>query len=328
CDLESVVTHFCRVTGLSYNPDWKHILRPLTTLQIERQDLYAFFASTMTRYIPSCPSEHTYQVLRLLLQYHAPDLCSFLETKKISPESYAGQWLSTIFAAAVPRIVLPGIWDVYFQLNDPFLTFFLCLVILINAKEQLLEMSDASKEEIVQTLCSVPAALEVEDVEDFCSLAQHYVSNTPESFRSQFHALLFPTESEKADDMDLTPINSLCLSISVGELLRARSADEQVRYLLVDCRPPDQYNAGHLPTAFHLDSELMLRNPAEFQVSAVRCGAVRCGAVRCCVLRCGVVWCGVIRCGAVRCGAVWCGAVRCDTMRCGVVRCGAVRCCA
>lgn len=30
-----------------------------------------------------------------------------------------------------------------------------------------------------------------------------------------------------------------------------------VRYFVVDCRPADQYNNGHLHTAFHLDANLV-----------------------------------------------------------------------
>lgn len=63
-----------------------------------------------------------------------------------------------------------------------------------------------------------------------------------------------------------------------------------VRYFVVDCRPAEQYNSGHLPTAFHLDANLvhisnittsqcklsvvimyfwlqMLQNPADFSVA-------------------------------------------------------------
>ena len=32
---------------------------------------------------------------------------------------------------------------------------------------------------------------------------------------------------------------------------------EGVRYFVVDCRPAEQYNAGHLPIAFHLDANLV-----------------------------------------------------------------------
>ena len=42
---------------------------------------------------------------------------------------------------------------------------------------------------------------------------------------------------------------------------------EGVRYFVVDCRPADQYNAGHLATAFHLDADLMLQNPSEFSTA-------------------------------------------------------------
>jgi len=44
-----------------------------------------------------------------------------------------------------------------------------------------MEMTD--KKEIISTLQSSPGALEAEDIEDFCSLAQYYASKTPQSFR-------------------------------------------------------------------------------------------------------------------------------------------------
>ena len=33
--------------------------------------------------------------------------------------------------------------------------------------------------------------------------------------------------------------------------------EDCVRFFVVDCRPAEQYNAGHLPTAFHLDANLV-----------------------------------------------------------------------
>ncbi len=59
-----------------------------------------------------------------------------------------------------------------------------------------------------------------------------------------------------------------CLPVSVYELVENSSMEspnsDSVRFFLVDCRPADQYNAGHLSTAFHLDSNLMLQEPVEF----------------------------------------------------------------
>jgi len=56
---------------------------------------------------------------------------------------------------------------------------------------------------------------------------------------------------------------ALCLPVSAYELVEsATEVDmddgvERVRFFLVDCRPAEQYNAGHLSTAFHLDSNLV-----------------------------------------------------------------------
>lgn len=54
---------------------------------------------------------------------------------------------------------------------------------------------------------------------------------------------------------------ALCLPVTAGELIEnialEECADDAVRFFLVDCRPADQYNAGHLPTAFHLDCNLV-----------------------------------------------------------------------
>lgn len=42
------------------------------------------------------------------------------------------------------------------------------------------------------------------------------------------------------------------------------NSPDAVRFFLVDCRPAEQYNAGHLSTAFHLDCNLMLQEPLAF----------------------------------------------------------------
>ena len=44
--------------------------------------------------------------------------------------------------------------------------------------------------------------------------------------------------------------HSFCLTSCVFQ-------KDGVRFFVVDCRPADQYNSGHLPTAFHLDANLV-----------------------------------------------------------------------
>ena len=51
--------------------------------------------------------------------------------------------------------------------------------------------------------------------------------------------------------------NLLCFPVSVNELISSCENEEKLHYFVVDCRPPDQYNNGHLSTAFHLDCSLV-----------------------------------------------------------------------
>lgn len=67
------------------------------------------------------------------------------------------------------------------------------------------------------------------------------------------------SETEREDDK--TVAQALCLPVSVSELIDNTTLPEvpegSTRFFLVDCRPADQYNAGHLATAFHLDCNLV-----------------------------------------------------------------------
>uniref|UniRef100_A0A8C1P182 TBC1 domain family member 23 n=1 Tax=Cyprinus carpio TaxID=7962 RepID=A0A8C1P182_CYPCA len=264
-DVESVITFYCKSRNVSFTPDlsWPHILKPLLGLQLSRKDLYNCFYAIMNKYIPrDCVVKgRPFHLFRLLLQYHEPEFCSFLDTKKITPDSYAINWMGSLFSSNCLPEVSQALWDIYLQQADPFLIFFLMLIILVNAKDGILA------QEGDKMLEQSPALLEAEDIEDLFSLAQYYNSKTPLSLRKENHNLFGSNlVALKEEDMDLS--QALCLPVSVPEILQANQLQpEGVRFFVVDCRPAEQYNAGHLSTAFHLDSDLMLHNPSEFALS-------------------------------------------------------------
>ncbi|XP_016352769.1 TBC1 domain family member 23 isoform X2 [Sinocyclocheilus anshuiensis] len=270
-DVESVITFYCKSRNVTFTPDlsWPHILKPLLGLQLSCKDLYNCFYAIMNKYIPrDCVVKgRPFHLFRLLLQYHEPELCSFLDTKKITPDSYAINWMGSLFSSNGLPEVSQALWDIYLQQADPFLIFFLMLIILVNAKDSILTQEGDSKEDIIKMLEQSPALLEAEDIEDLFSLAQYYNSKTPLSLRKENHNLFGSSlVALKEEDMDLS--QALCLPVSVPEILQANQLQpEGVRFFVVDCRPAEQYNAGHLSTAFHLDSDLMLHNPSEFALS-------------------------------------------------------------
>ncbi|XP_037105919.1 TBC1 domain family member 23 isoform X1 [Syngnathus acus] len=270
-DVEAVVTFYCKSRNISFTSDlsWPHLLKPLLGLRLARSDLYNCFYAIMNKHIPrECvPKGRPFHLYRLLLQYHEPELCSFLDTKKITPDSYAIHWMGSLFSSHCPADVTQALWDCYLQQADPFLIFFLLLIILVNAKESILDREGDNKDDIIKMLEESPSLLEAEDIEDLFSLAQYYQSKTPLSLR-KMNQNLFGSSlvALKEEDIDLS--QALCLPVSVPEILLANQHQQDgVRFFVVDCRPAEQYNAGHLSTAFHLDSDLMLQNPSEFALS-------------------------------------------------------------
>ncbi|XP_061681809.1 TBC1 domain family member 23 isoform X2 [Syngnathoides biaculeatus] len=270
-DVEAVITFYCKSRNISFTSDlsWPHLLKPLLGLRLARSDLYNCFYAIMNKHVPrECvPKGRPFHLYRLLLQYHEPELCSFLDTKKITPDSYAINWMGSLFSSHCPPDVTQALWDCYLQQADPFLIFFLMLIILVNAKEAILDREGDSKEDIIKMLEESPSLLEAEDIEDLFSLAQYYQTKTPLSLR-KMNQNLFGSSlvTLKEEDIDLS--QALCLPVSVPEILQANQHQQDgVRFFVVDCRPAEQYNAGHLSTAFHLDSDLMLQNPSEFALS-------------------------------------------------------------
>lgn len=130
----------------------------------------------------------------------------------------------------------------------------------------LFEMIHESKTELLETISSALLQLEEDDIEDFYTLAQYYASRTPQSFRKDYYNQLFGIKTITSSSIS----QALCLPVSVSELVEVNQSDRKdgVRFFVVDCRPADQYNSGHLPTAFHLDANLMLQAPSEFATAA------------------------------------------------------------
>ncbi|XP_076179164.1 TBC1 domain family member 23 isoform X2 [Ptiloglossa arizonensis] len=266
-DLESILTFYCRSKGKQYKVGngWIELLGPLIALKLPRTATYNLFEAIIDIYIPR--GETYSSVLRLLLLYHEPELCSFLDTKRVSPDQYTKGWVTTLFAGVCSLPAVCTMWDLYFMQSDPFFMLFLSLIMVINAREQILSMKDNDKQSIIDAIAAMPCALEAEDVTDFCSLAQYYAMKTPSSFKQDLYPIMF---GESFDEKYIS--HALCLPVSAQELVEnsietpsvPNTSVESVRFFLVDCRPAEQYNAGHLPTAFHLDCNLMLQEPAAF----------------------------------------------------------------
>ena len=267
-DLESISTFYCKNRNLKYesNNGWIETLLPILSLKLKRSDTYNIFEAIRDTYIPKANIKHgnVYHVFRLLILYHDPELCAVLDTFKITAEMYSMNWFQSLFASTCQLSVVLLIWDLYYQQSDPFLVFFLSLIMLVNRRDEIIGMRREEKSEIIKFLSNMPCELEADDVIDFCSLAQYYSTRTPASFKSEMLNQLFGQQTNVEEPVHVS--QALCLPVSVYELIESVPGGS-VRFFLVDCRPVDQFNNGHLPTAFHLDYNLMLTEPTSFQTA-------------------------------------------------------------
>lgn len=267
--LESIITYHCKINDENYEKDngWLELLYPILTLNLTKNECYNFFNAILRRYIPKdCVQNGSpYHLFRLLMLYHDPELCAFLDTKKISPDSYAHFWFRSLFASKASVKVTLNIWDMYFQLGDQFLIFFMSLILVFNGREETMSSNNVGKSELTKTIQHSPSTVNIEDLQDFNALCQHFAAKTPQSFRKEYKKPLF--EGVSLEKKACKIYQALCLPVSVDELLQANQLGSGVRYFIIDCRPAEQYNASHYATAFHLDANLMLENPSEFNQS-------------------------------------------------------------
>ncbi|KOX77788.1 TBC1 domain family member 23 [Melipona quadrifasciata] len=213
-DLESILTFYCKSKGKQYKRGngWIELLGPLIALKLPRSATYNLFEEIIDFYIPR--GETYSSVLRLLLLYHEPELCSFLDTKRVSPDQYTKGWVTTLFAGVCSLPAVCTMWDLYFMQADPFFMLFLSLIMVINAREQILSMKDNDKQSIIDAIAAMPCALEAEDVTDFCSLAQYYAMKTPSSFKQDLYPIMF---GDGFDEKCISHV--LCLPVSAQELV-------------------------------------------------------------------------------------------------------------
>ncbi|XP_065176490.1 TBC1 domain family member 23-like [Sycon ciliatum] len=269
-DMKAVLTFYCKSRNVRFRPDngWAELLLPIAAHRCSRGDMYNVLYALTHKYVPrECRRDgRPFHLFRLLLLYHEPELCAFLDTKRITPDRYLQHWLRSLFVATCGLDVVMAMWDVYLLEADPFLIFFLALVTLVNAKEILMDGQDTSRADLVETMKGIPCQLEREDIDDFCLLAQHYAARTPQSFRMDYHAPLFGPGKPSTIDGPIS--QALCLPVGLTDLLASmrhqKASEDAVGYFVIDCRPLDQYEAGRLRGAHHLNSVLMLQDLTKF----------------------------------------------------------------
>jgi uracil phosphoribosyltransferase len=298
--MEVILTTYCKQYEVSYKQGMNYVLAPLFLLNLPDRDaiysLYVAFISKLQRALFSDNDfgslQCTFLLFKMSLQYHDPELALFLDQHDMGPELYASSWFITLFSNRCKMSVLFYLWDCLILDNgvDQQLAFWVSLALLIQHRQAILH------EQIVMLPESL-SKLTIQSKKE----ASVLVNRAKKLYRAQASATCRAQLQEftsRRIGMDSVEYHKLLsqsqgvLLVSEEELVRAcygetksdgsgnaastagSSGTTPLKFFILDCRPLEQYEAGHLPCAYHLDPELLLR-PSELNERVESLGSMQ-----------------------------------------------------
>lgn len=182
--MERLISLCSRARSVPYASErgWARLLWPLLDLGLPEGDVYNAFTAILDAYIPRNCVERglPLQVLRLLLLYHDPELGIKLDSCTAAVDPVLLAWIRCLFSGTLAKPTLLAVWDAYFVAADPFMVFFLSIVLLLNCRDAI--MTASSCPALAELISKAAGGVQAADVSDFIEVAQHYASRTPYSF--------------------------------------------------------------------------------------------------------------------------------------------------
>jgi len=272
-EMEIMLTHYCKELQVSYKQGMNYILAPFVLVadevhsHAERQRIYHCFVAFINRFLRNTFNDNEFGALqmlfalfRFLILYHDPELCQYLDNCELGPELYANSWFITLYANRVKPDVLLYLWDLLIleSDSDALLHYFVSLALLISHRETVLEESMVN---LPETLSHITIRSRKEALDLFTKAKVQYRGQSSQSLRQ----LLASVTARKIsiDSPEYQSLSSMpCLTVSAEEIIHhcyEGATAGGIKFFILDCRPLAQYEAGHLPCAYHLDPALLLR---------------------------------------------------------------------
>jgi len=247
---------------------------PVAWLLQSRDEICESFAALVGRLLPNTYTDSQFGPLqcqlasfRFLLQYHDPELSTYLDKSDMSPELYASSWFLTLHVNRTKdlSVVLTFFDALLLELGaDPLLHYFISLALMLSHRDALLGEPAITLPEKLTRL-SITSTGQVRDlVQEAFGLRER----TPVSFLLQLHALT--TRTIPVDSVEYQHLlRCATLTVSPHEVHAkiyqqlttdaSRASDSRdgsgltIRYVVIDCRPLKQYQSGHLPSSIYID---------------------------------------------------------------------------
>ncbi|CAN0091705.1 unnamed protein product, partial [Ectocarpus sp. 12 AP-2014] len=226
--LARILTYHCKTHGLGYKQGMHEVLAPFVALsdpELPTSDISLCYSAFLRRFLPYAFNQDEeflslqicFRLFRLLLLYHHPRLCRFLDQYQLQPELYATPWFMTLFSNSLDLPRLYEVWDFYLYWGDPALHHFVVLAFVIGNAEAILKAEEAN---LPETMCRLTDGMRsVEEVRALMRTAKDLMLNTPKSFRKILRSALYANLSQSQMNLVLNTLQvSSCIPVSAEEI--------------------------------------------------------------------------------------------------------------
>lgn len=307
--ITKLLTYYCKCRNIRYKQGMNEVLAPFLILErdppMPEGVVFQCFYAMIDKFLPHVFVDRefkslqcSFQLYRLLVLYHDPKLCHYLDQHDMTPELYVTPWFMTLFARNLQPELVFLLWDFFLLEEHPFLMHFIAYAMVAANKEKILSAEIAM---LPQVLSSITFGSKSE-LEAICESALHLAQTTPRSFERDLYSVCYggfndsmlpfmrqisgasslqvypdelvanllkrisakaaslsstprPSES-KRDEESLNPLLSPLSRTSSFSTERNASASS-VFFIVLDCRPIEQYRECHLSLSYHIDPEVV-----------------------------------------------------------------------
>ncbi|KAF1331430.1 Tbc1 domain family member related, partial [Globisporangium splendens] len=303
-----ILTYYCKCRNIRYKQGMNEVLAPFLILErdppMPEGIVFQCFYAMIDKFLPQVFVDRefkslqcSFQLYRLLMLYHDPKLCHYLDQHDMTPELYVTPWFMTLFARNLQPELVFMLWDFFLLEEDPFLMHFVAYAMVAANKEVIMSAEIAMLPQVLSSITLKSRA----ELEAVCEAALALSKTTPRSFERDLYSVCYGGYKESmlpylrqlssASSMQVYPdelVENLMQRISAkspayAKLVRppipkaddsmnpllsplARGASfstekslsaSSVFFIVLDCRPVEQYRQCHLSLSYHIDPEVV-----------------------------------------------------------------------
>lgn len=298
--ITKILTYYCKCRNIRYKQGMNEVLAPFLMLEqdppMPEGVIFQCFYAMIDKFLPQVFVDRefkslqcSFQLYRLLMLYHDPKLCHYLDQHDMTPELYVTPWFMTLFARNLQPELVFQLWDFFLLEEDPFLMHFVAYALVAAHRETIFAAEISMLPQVLSNITFNSR----EQLEDICMAALALSEATPRSFERDLYSVcyggysdtmlpflrqlsgasslqVYPDElvkhlmnrintnafSSRKDDY-IDPLASPPSGPASSFGLERSSSSASLFFIVLDCRPLEQYQACHLNLSYHIDPDVV-----------------------------------------------------------------------